>query len=120
MATFDVLLPVKDGIAFLAEALDSIVAQTFRDWRLIVLDHGSTDGSAELAAAYAERDVRIIVRAFPAAHGLAGLLNCGLELCDCRYVLRQHLHALGQGDVVGILAQHVPAVAQLEAAVEQP
>lgn len=49
MATFDVLLPVKNGIAFLAEALDSIVHQTFKDWRLIVLDHGSTDGSVELA-----------------------------------------------------------------------
>ncbi|MDB5755186.1 MAG: hypothetical protein JWR56_1614, partial [Massilia sp.] len=105
MATFDVLLPVKDGIAFLAEALDSIVAQTFRDWRLIVLDHGSTDGSAELAAAYAERDVRIIVRAFPAAHGLAGLLNCGLELCDCKYVLRQDADDVSLPERMEVLAR---------------
>jgi glycosyltransferase involved in cell wall biosynthesis len=99
------LLPVKDGIAFLAEALDSIVAQTFRDWRLIVLDHGSTDGSAELAAAYAERDVRIIVRAFPAAHGLAGLLNCGLELCDCKYVLRQDADDVSLPERMAVLAR---------------
>jgi hypothetical protein len=89
MATFDVLLPVKDGMAFLAEAIDSIIAQTFHDWRLIVLDHGSTDGSVALAEAYAERDPRIIVRPFPDARGLSGLLNCGLDLCDCKYVLRQ-------------------------------
>ncbi|UUZ55374.1 glycosyltransferase family 2 protein [Massilia sp. H-1] len=89
MATFDVLLPVKDGIAFLPAALDSIVAQTFRDWRLIVLDHGSTDGSAELAASYAARDPRIELHPFPEARGLSGLLNAGLDLCDCKYVLRQ-------------------------------
>lgn len=89
MATFDVLLPVKNGIDFLQPALDSIVNQTFRDWRLIVLDHGSTDGSVELAASYAARDPRVIVRPFPEARGLSGLLNAGLELCDCKYVLRQ-------------------------------
>jgi hypothetical protein len=113
MATFDVLLPVKDGIAFLAEALDSIVAQTFRDWRLIVLDHGSTDGSAELAAAYAERDPRIIVRAFPAAKGLAGLLNCGLALCDCKYVLRQDADDVSLPERMEVLARAFEAHAAL-------
>jgi hypothetical protein len=105
MATFDVLLPVKDGIAFLAEALDSIVAQTFRDWRLIVLDHGSTDGSVELAAAYAERDARIVVRAFPEAQGLSGLLNCGLDLCDCKYVLRQDADDVSLPERMAVLAR---------------
>ena len=59
MATFDVLLPVKNGIDYLAEAIDSICQQTFKDWRLLVLDHGSTDGSLELAQRYAEQDPRI-------------------------------------------------------------
>jgi hypothetical protein len=113
MATFDVLLPVKDGIAFLAEALDSIVAQTFRDWRLIVLDHGSTDGSAELAAAYAARDARIIVRAFPEARGLSGLLNCGLELCDCKYVLRQDADDVSLPERMEVLARAFEADAAL-------
>ncbi len=89
MATFDVLLPVKNGIAYFAEAVDSICNQTFQDWRLIILDHGSTDGSFELASAYAARDNRVVVKSFPEAKGLSGLLNCGLDLCDCQYVLRQ-------------------------------
>ncbi|HSH54727.1 MAG TPA: glycosyltransferase [Methylotenera sp.] len=89
MATFDVLLPVKNGIAYFAEALDSICNQTFQDWRLLVLDHGSTDGSFELATEYAARDPRVVVKSFPEAKGLSGLLNCGLEICDCQYVLRQ-------------------------------
>ena len=88
MAKIDILLPVKNGLDFLAESLDSILAQTVSDWRLLVLDHGSTDGSRELAQAYAERDKRVEVHVFPEAKGLAGLLNCGLDLCDCEYVMR--------------------------------
>ena len=113
MATFDVLLPVKDGIAFFAEALDSIVAQTFRDWRLLVLDHGSTDGSVELALAYAARDARIVVHSFPDAAGLAGLLNRGLALSDCRYVLRQDADDVSLPERMAVLAQAFEADAAL-------
>lgn len=88
MAKIDVLLPVKNGIDFLAESLDSVRAQTFTDWRLIVLDHGSTDGSRELAESYHARDPRIEVHAFPEARGLSGLLNCGLAMADCEFVMR--------------------------------
>lgn len=88
MAKIDVLLPVKNGLDFLAESLDSILAQTVSDWRLLVLDHGSTDGSLELAQSYAARDARVEVHAFPEAKGLAGLLNRGLDLCEGEYVMR--------------------------------
>jgi glycosyltransferase involved in cell wall biosynthesis len=89
MATIDVLLPVRNGVSFLCESIDSIRNQTFSDWRLLILDHGSTDGSRELACRYADNDKRINVFSFPKADGLAGLLNAGLEKCDCRYVMRQ-------------------------------
>jgi len=88
MATIDVLLPVKNGVDFLAESLESVQAQSFHDWRLLVLDHGSTDGSAEMAARYHEQDPRIELHSFPEADGLSGLLNKGLEISDCRYVMR--------------------------------
>lgn len=88
MATIDVLLPVKNGIDFLAESLDSVRAQTVKDWRLLVLDHGSTDGSREMAEDYHRRDPRIEVHSFPQARGLSGLLNCGLDIADCDYVMR--------------------------------
>ena len=88
MAKIDVLLPVKNGMDFLAESLDSVQAQTFQDWRLLVLDHGSTDGSLEMAAAYAARDPRIEVHPFPQAAGLSGLLNCGLDIANAEFVMR--------------------------------
>lgn len=105
MATFDVLLPVKNGIAYLAEALDSICRQTYRDWRVLVLDHGSTDGSYELAQDYAKRDARIVVHYLPEAHGLSGLLNAGLAMCDCKYVLRQDADDISLPDRMEVLAR---------------
>jgi glycosyltransferase involved in cell wall biosynthesis len=88
MARIDILLPVKNGKDFLAESINSVIAQTFTDWRLLVLDHGSTDGSREMAEAFQARDPRIEVHSFPQAKGLSGLLNCGLDMADCEYVMR--------------------------------
>ena len=88
VAKIDILLPVKNGKDFLAESIDSVIGQTFTDWRLLVLDHGSTDGSREMAEAYQARDRRIEVHSFPQAQGLSGLLNHGLALADCEFVMR--------------------------------
>lgn len=88
MAKVDVLLPVKNGIAFLAESIDSIRAQTCTDWRLLVLDHGSTDGSGQLAANYSMIDSRIELHSCESAKGLSELLNFGLDKVDCEFVMR--------------------------------
>src|SRR5688572_3354138 len=89
MAAIDVLMPVKNAGPYLSEAIESVIGQTVTDWRLLVLDHGSTDGSLEIAYAAAERDRRIEVFEFPTAEGLSGLLNQGLAQAHGRYVLRQ-------------------------------
>jgi glycosyltransferase involved in cell wall biosynthesis len=89
MAAIDVMMPVRNGLPFLPEAIDSIRNQTFSDWRLLVLDHGSTDGSRQLAEYYAEMDKRISVSSHPEAQGIAELRNIGLAKCDCRTLLLQ-------------------------------
>lgn len=88
MAKIDVLLPVRNGIKFLGESIDSIRNQTFSDWRILILDHGSSDGSMELAIQCADTDKRIEIYSYPEADGLAGLLNVGLKKCDCKYLMR--------------------------------
>lgn len=88
MPKIDILLPVKNGRDYLAESIESVIAQTVTDWRLLVLDHGSTDGSREIAEAYRDRDGRIELHSFPQAAGLSGLLNMGLALADCEFVMR--------------------------------
>jgi glycosyltransferase involved in cell wall biosynthesis len=52
-------MPVFNGEAFLCEALDSLLAQTFTDFELIISDNGSTDGTEGICRDYAEHDLRI-------------------------------------------------------------
>ncbi len=75
-----------NGEAFLAEAIDSIIAQTNSDWRLIVVDDVSTDRSAEIVVTY--QDPRIQLLRLPANLGQSGALNAGLDLVDTRFVTR--------------------------------
>ncbi len=52
-------LPVRDGEAFVAEAIGSILAQTFSDFQLIISDNASTDGTEEICRHYARVDSRV-------------------------------------------------------------
>ena len=54
-----VIMPVWNGDRFVAEAVDSILAQTFPDWELIVVDGGSTDRTMEILAKYSDPRVRV-------------------------------------------------------------
>lgn len=52
-------MPVYDGEELLQEALDSLLAQTFTDFELIISDNASTDGTEDICRTYAEKDTRI-------------------------------------------------------------
>lgn len=81
------LLPVYNGEAFLEEAIGSILAQTFTDFELVVVDDGSTDSTPEILAALAAKDPRVrIVR--QANGGIVAALNAGLAVCRGEYVAR--------------------------------
>lgn len=51
-----VVVIVRDGERFLAEALESVRAQSFDDWEVLVVDDGSRDGSREVVARFVERE----------------------------------------------------------------
>ena len=52
-------VPVFNGDNFLAEALDSVLAQTFGDFEVVISDNGSSDRTEEICRGYAERDPRV-------------------------------------------------------------
>ena len=58
---FSIIIPVYNVAPYLRECLDSVLAQTFKDWECICVDDGSTDGSGEILDEYAEKDARIRV-----------------------------------------------------------
>ena len=81
------LIPVYNGEAFLAEALESVLTQDFTDFEVVVVDDGSTDGTAGILADHAARDPRIKVIAQPNG-GIVSALNTGLARCRGEFVAR--------------------------------
>ena len=59
MPRLSVLLPVYQGEATLAEALESLLEQSFRDFEVLVIDDGSTDRSSAIAESFVARDSRV-------------------------------------------------------------
>jgi glycosyltransferase involved in cell wall biosynthesis len=72
-----VVMPVYNGQRFLEQALDSIVAQTYRDFDFHVVDDGSTDDTPRILRRYAARDPRIILHTLERNQGFAAALNVG-------------------------------------------
>ena len=57
--TVSVLMPVYNAQRYVAETVESVLAQTFRDFEFIITDDGSTDASLKILEAYAAKDQRI-------------------------------------------------------------
>ena len=73
-------LPVYNGGRFLVQALDSLLAQTFRDFELVISDNASTDRTAEICQAYVQRDPRVRYVRNPHNLGSVGNFNRVFEI----------------------------------------
>jgi len=83
-----VVMSVYNGASRLADSLESITNQTYRDYEFIIVNDGSTDNSLEIINTYAARDER--VRVFSHENmGLAGSLNRGIQKARGRLIARQ-------------------------------
>ena len=83
-----VLMPVYNVERFLPQALDSILGQTHRNFDVVLINDGSTDGTAAICRHYAEQDSRILLFDHAENRGLVWCLNFGLDHCDGTYVAR--------------------------------
>lgn len=82
-----VLMPVRNGAAHLQQAIDSILAQSFADFELLIIDDGSTDTTPEILRSV--RDPRLRIVTHPQNLGLVPTLNEGLELARGELIARQ-------------------------------
>ena len=74
-----VIVPAFNAEKYLGRCLDSIAAQSFGDWECIVVDDGSTDGTAAMADGYAAKDARFRVIHKPNG-GVASARQAGLDV----------------------------------------
>ncbi len=82
-----VLLPVRDGAAFLPEAIASLETQTEADFEVVVVDDGSTDTTSDLLGAWASRDARVRTLRQPAT-GIVAALERARAAARGRYLAR--------------------------------
>ena len=82
-----VLMSVYNGERFLAEAVESILLQTYADFEFLILNDGSTDSSREILSSYTDSRIRIVDN--PRNVGLTRSLNRGLALANSPLIARQ-------------------------------
>lgn len=83
-----VIIGIYNCASTLVEALDSLYAQTYQDFKVILCDDGSSDGTYQVAAGYAEGHDNIILIRNERNMGLNYTLNHCLEHADTEYVAR--------------------------------
>jgi glycosyltransferase involved in cell wall biosynthesis len=83
-----IAMPVRNNRATLELAVRSLQQQTFRDWELLLIDDGSTDGTVERARRCAALDPRIRLFVDGRALGLPERLNQAIALCRGQFLAR--------------------------------
>jgi glycosyltransferase involved in cell wall biosynthesis len=115
-----VLMTMFNAAAYLRAAIESLLAQSYRDFELIIVDDGSTDESAAVAESFADPRIRLVRN--PANRGQNACLNQGLALVRGEFVARQDADDLSRPDrlerQVRFLEDH-PGIALLGANAEE-
>lgn len=86
MPSISVIMPVYQAEKFLRASVESVLAQTFSDWELLLVDDGCRDGSAALCDEFARRDDRVRVLHKRKNAGVSAARNSGLEAARGEYI----------------------------------
>jgi len=81
-----ILMSVFNGKDYVRQSIDSILGQTYRDFEFIIIDDGSTDGTAEILESYKHPGIRVHTQK---NHGLTKALNTAISLSQGEYLARQ-------------------------------
>lgn len=91
-------MPVHNGLPFLSASIESILRQSFADFELIILDDGSTDGSAEVMSEWARKDARIQLLANSQKSGLSRSSNLLVSSAQSSLVARMDADDIAHPD----------------------
>ena len=91
-----VLMPVYNSARYLREAISSMLAQTFGDFELLIMDNASTDESPDIVRSYSDPRIRLVVN--ERNIGLAASLNRGIRLARGTYIARMDADDVARPD----------------------
>lgn len=81
-----IITPAYNSEAFIGETIESVMAQRFQDWELLITDDGSTDNTCEIVKGYAMHDERIRLFVLGSNQGAAMARNHSLSQARGRYI----------------------------------
>ena len=81
-------MSVYNGETYLAQAIESVISQTFKNWELIIINDCSTDSTGEILAEFASKDQRIKVHTNEINLKLPASLNKAISICTGKYIAR--------------------------------
>ncbi|MFD1416316.1 glycosyltransferase family 2 protein [Oceanobacillus jeddahense] len=81
-----VITPTYNSERFIAETIESVQAQSFSEWEMIIVDDCSTDQTAEIVKSYAEKDDRIHLTVLDENQGSAITRNTAMDKSQGRYL----------------------------------
>ncbi len=81
-------MSVYNGERFLAEAIESILTQTWTDFEFVIIDDGSTDSTAQILRDFEKKDARIRIITNEKNFGLTKSLNMGIAVATGEYIAR--------------------------------
>lgn len=81
-----IILPVYNGEKYLGESMESILAQTYNNFELLIINDGSKDGSLSIIKKYKDKRIKVYTQK---NQGLAATLNRGIKLAKGEYLARQ-------------------------------
>lgn len=81
-----IILPVYNSIQYIKDCLDSISEQTFKDWKLLIFDDGSNDGTLEYLEDWVKKESRATL--FKRNQSYIQNLNEGIDMADTKYIAR--------------------------------
>lgn len=99
MSEITVIMPTYNSETYVAEAIESICAQTFTDWNLLVINEfGSDDRTAVIVQDYERKDPRIRLVQNQQRLGLADSLNRGIRAAEGKYIARMDADDISHPD----------------------
>lgn len=84
--TVSIITPLHNAEAFVAETISSVLAQSYQDWELIIVDDVSGDQSVDIVERFLEQDARIKLIRLTENSGAAVARNTGIEAARGRYI----------------------------------
>lgn len=109
-----IAMPVKDGENYMRETLDSILGQTFGDFRVVVAENASSDATVDILDEYARRDKRLTYHAEPVPLGHTPNFNRVMRLCETEWIKLICHDDLLRSDALAQVARAIDAADQAE------